>query len=80
MSRSASRPWSDRARVSSLVKRIEVNVRDARIEQAVEAFDQPDDLHLELIGTGDGAVNGRVQVGVSPPAVRMPMRFMTTVV
>ena len=44
-------------------ERIEVNVRDARIEEAVEAFDEAEDLDLELVGAHDGAVDGGVERG-----------------
>ena len=44
-----------------LKQRIEMNVRHARIEQAVESLDQADDFDLELVGARDRAVNGGVQ-------------------
>ena len=44
-----------------LEQRIQVDVRHARIEQAVEALDQPVDFNLELVGADDGAVDGGVQ-------------------
>lgn len=40
-----------------------MNMRDARIKQAVKAFDQADDLHLELVGAHDRAVDGGVERG-----------------
>src|SRR4051812_16936923 len=36
-------------------------MRHPRVEKAVEAFDQPDDLDAELIRAHDRAVNSRVE-------------------
>ncbi len=46
-----------------LKQRIEMDVRDARIEQAVETLDQADDFDLELVGAHDRAVDGGVERG-----------------
>ena len=46
-----------------LVQRIEMNVRHARVEQAVEALDEAEDLDLELVGAHDRAVDGGVERG-----------------
>ena len=40
-----------------------MDVRHARVEQAVEALDQADDFDLELVGARDRAVNGGVERG-----------------
>ncbi len=40
-----------------------MDVRHARIEEAIEALDQADDLDLQLIGAHDRAVDGRVERG-----------------
>ncbi len=44
-----------------LKERIEMNMRHARVEQAVEPLDQADDFDLELVGADHGAMNGGVQ-------------------
>src|SRR4030095_13332315 len=45
-----------------LVKQwIQMDMRDAGIEEAVESFNQTDDFDLELIGPGHGALNGGVK-------------------
>src|SRR5205823_14883577 len=46
-----------------LKQRIQVHVRHARIEQAVEAFDESVDFNAELVGADDGAVDGGVERG-----------------
>ena len=40
-----------------------MHVRHARVEQAVEALDEPVDLDPQLVGAHDGAVDGGVQRG-----------------
>ena len=44
-----------------LKERIQVHVRHARVEQAIEALDEPVDLDLQLVGAHDRAVNGGVE-------------------
>ena len=44
-----------------LKERIEMHVRDARVEEAVEALDESVDFDLQLIRARDGPVDGRVQ-------------------
>ena len=45
-----------------LKQRVEMDVRDARVEQAVEAFDEADRSRLRSwLARDDGAVNGGVQ-------------------
>ena len=44
-----------------LEQRIQMHVRHARVEQAVEPLDQPVDLDPQLVGADDRAVNGGVQ-------------------
>ena len=46
-----------------LEQRIEMDMRHARVEQAVEALDEADDFDLELVGAHDRAVNGGVERG-----------------
>ena len=46
-----------------LKERVEMNVGDARIEQAVEPLDEPENLDLELVRPHHRAVDGRVQGG-----------------
>jgi hypothetical protein len=46
-----------------LIQRIQMHVRHARIEQAVETFDEADDLDLELVGARDHAVDRGVERG-----------------
>ena len=46
-----------------LEQRIQVHVRHARVEQAVEALDEPEDFDAELVGAHDRAVDGGVQRG-----------------
>ena len=46
-----------------LKERIQMDVRHARIEQAVEALDEPVDLDPQLVGAHDRAVDGGVQRG-----------------
>ena len=44
-----------------LEQRIQMHVRHARVEQAVEALDEPVDLDPQLVGADDGAVDGGVE-------------------
>ena len=44
-----------------LEQRIQVHVRHARVEEAVEALDEPVDFNPELVGAHDGAVYGGVE-------------------
>jgi hypothetical protein len=46
-----------------LEERVEEDVGDARVEEAVEALDEADDFDLELVGALDGAVDGGVEGG-----------------
>jgi hypothetical protein len=46
-----------------LKQRVEMNVRHARVEQAVEPLDEADNFDLELVGAHHRAVNGGVQRG-----------------
>ena len=53
-----------RVELGNLLKqRIEVDVRHARVEEAVEALDEPEDFDPELVGAHDGAVDGGVERG-----------------
>jgi hypothetical protein len=40
-----------------LIERVEMNVRNARVEQAVEPFYQPENLELQLIRTHDSSLD-----------------------
>src|SRR6185436_18952125 len=44
-----------------LVERVEEEMRDAGVEEAVEALDQAQDLDLQFARANDGAVNGGVE-------------------
>ena len=44
-----------------LKQRIQVDVRHARVEEAVEALDEAEDFDPQLVGAHDGAVNGGVE-------------------
>ena len=44
-------------------ERIEMDVRHARIEQAVEPLDEAEDFDLELVGARDRAMNRGVERG-----------------
>ncbi len=44
-----------------LIERVEMNVRNRRVKQAVESLDQAEDFDAKLVGANDRAVNGRVQ-------------------
>ena len=46
-----------------LKQRIQMHVRNARIEEAVESLDEAEDLDPELVGARDRAVNGGVERG-----------------
>ena len=46
-----------------LEQRIQMDVRHARVEQAVEALDEAEDFDPQLVGAHDGAVNGGVERG-----------------
>jgi hypothetical protein len=59
-----------------LEERIEMDMGQRGLNRRVEALDEAEDFDLELVGARDRAVNGGVERGVSPPAVRMPMRFI----
>ncbi len=47
----------------SLEQGIQVHVRHARVEEAVEALDEPVNFDPELVGAHDGAVDRRVERG-----------------
>ena len=61
---------------NALKQRVEMNMRHLRIEQAAEPLDDAEDFHAKLIGALTAPSIVAFKAGVSPPAVRMAMRFM----
>src|SRR6185295_18338948 len=46
-----------------LEQRIEVDMRDTRVEETIETLDETDDFHAQLTGADDRAVDGGVERG-----------------
>ena len=52
------------------------SVRNTRVEQAIEPFYQPENFKLQLIRSTTAPWIVAFIAGVSPPAVRIPIRFI----
>ena len=59
-----------------LKERVEVDVGHGWVQRPLKPLMIPTTSTRELVRPMDRPGNGRVEGGVSPPAVRMPIRFM----
>ncbi len=58
-------------------QRIQTEVRHSRVKLSAEAFYEAYHLDLAQVSLNDGPLNVAFKAGVSPPAVSMPMRFIS---